>query len=159
MVIGLALRKKVINTLGLLVVGLLTALYAGRLPADTTASLLIGTAWTADSDVRYSPNDATNLTYEGVSWDTDPFGTPPYYAFRLTHWLDRVPHWGMAFDFTHAKMISDANRIVRVVGYRDGARINDVERADVGGTRYGSGWRGISEHGCADASSELRDRV
>ena len=127
MVIGLALRKKVMNTFGLLVVGLLMTLYAGRVPADTTASVLIGTGWTKDSDVRYAPNSGTNLTYEDVSWDTEPFGTPPYYAFRMTHWFDRSPDWGLAFDFTHAKMISDADRMVRVAGVRDGVPVDGVE--------------------------------
>jgi len=128
MLIGLALLRKVTNALGLVTVGLLMSLWMEIAPADTTASLLIGTAWTTDSGVRYAPNDSTSLTYEDVAWETDPFGTPPYYAFRITHWLDRAPEWGWAADFTHAKMISEPNRQVRVTGMRDGVAIDQVER-------------------------------
>ncbi|MGI9343431.1 MAG: outer membrane protein [Gammaproteobacteria bacterium] len=128
MLIALALRKKISNTTGLLLVGLAMTLYADTAPADSTASLLIGTGWNADSVVRYSTSTDTDLTFDDVAWDTDPFGTPPYYAFRVTHWFDRAPGWGWALDFTHAKMISEQDRLTRVSGLRDGMRVDGIER-------------------------------
>lgn len=113
---------------GLVAVGLAMALCAERADAETTASLLIGSAWTADSDVEYRPGAGTQLDFRDVAWETDPFGTPPYYALRLTRWLERAPGWGLAFDFTHAKMISEADRLVRVTGERDGVAVDGFER-------------------------------
>lgn len=64
MVIGLAIRRKIIYTIGLIMVGLGMSLYTGQVNAETTVTPLIGSGWNANSDVRYSPNPGTNLPFE-----------------------------------------------------------------------------------------------
>jgi lipid A oxidase len=71
---------------------------------------------------------ASELTFHAVSWNTKPFEMPPYYGARVTHWLDRSPEWGLAFDFTHAKMYSELNDQVYVTGRRSGSPVNGSER-------------------------------
>ena len=44
-----------------------------------------------------------------VDWFGDSFHRPPYYGVRGTWWLDNFnfPNWGVAVDFTHAKVKAD----------------------------------------------------
>ncbi len=44
-------------------------------------------------------------TYD-VDWYGDSFHMPPYWGVRGTWWLNdfSLPHWGVAFDYTHAKV-------------------------------------------------------
>jgi lipid A oxidase len=44
-----------------------------------------------------------------VDWFGDSFNRPPYYGFRGTYWLTGLdmPEWGIALDFTHAKVEAD----------------------------------------------------
>lgn len=74
MLIALALRKKISNTAGLFFVGLAMTFYADNATADSTASLLVGTGWNANSSVAYSTSAGKDLTFDDVAWETDPFG-------------------------------------------------------------------------------------
>ena len=105
---------------------LMTVLFTNA-PAETTISLLSGQAWTYDSDVRLQDSGGTNLVFADVSWETDPLAMPPYWAVRLTHWLERSPDWGVNVDFNHAKMYSDLEQTVQVSGQRSGASVNGPE--------------------------------
>lgn len=44
-----------------------------------------------------------------VDWFGDSFNNPPYWGARGTLWLDDFnrPNWGVAIDFTHAKVKAD----------------------------------------------------
>jgi lipid A oxidase len=44
-------------------------------------------------------------TYD-IDWYGDSFHTPPYWGVRGTWWLNdfNLPHWGVALDYTHAKV-------------------------------------------------------
>jgi lipid A oxidase len=120
-------RKRVSLT-GLVAVGLLMTVCITDARAETTFSITTGPAWTADSDVRLQEPGGTDLNYQDVSWSTKPFEMPSYYGFRTTHWLDRYPGWGVALDFTHAKMYSDLEQVVPVTGARAGAPVAGPER-------------------------------
>jgi len=106
---------------------LLTVQFADAL-AETTISLLTGQAWTYDSDVRLQEPGGTNLYFGDVSWDTNPFEMPPYWAIRLTHWMNRSPDWGVAVDFNHAKMYSDLEQVVQVSGKQSGVSVDGPGR-------------------------------
>jgi lipid A oxidase len=44
-----------------------------------------------------------------VDWFGDSFNKPPYYGLRGTYWLNdfNLANWGIAIDFTHAKVKAD----------------------------------------------------
>jgi lipid A oxidase len=44
-----------------------------------------------------------------VDWEGKPFAMPPYWGVRGTYWLDRMPGWGVAVEFTHAKAYAKLN--------------------------------------------------
>jgi len=113
---------------GICAVGLLLMVGFTDAPAETTISLLTGQAWTYDSDVRLQEPGGTDLVFGNVSWDTNPFEMPPYWAVRLTHWLKRSPDWGVAVDFNHAKMYSDLEQVVQVTGQQSGTPVDGPER-------------------------------
>jgi lipid A oxidase len=113
---------------GLIAVGVLMTVQVTGTRAETTISVTTGSAWTADSDVRLQTPGGTDLNYQDVSWSTKPFEMPPYYSFRTTRWLNRYPGWGVAFDFTHAKMYSDLEQTVPVTGLRAGIPVAGSER-------------------------------
>ena len=96
--------------------------------AETTISLLSGQAWTYNSNVHLRQPGDTDLTFNDVSWDTNPFEMPPYYAIRVTRWLDSSPDWGVAVDFNHAKMYSDPEQLVQVSGLQSGSPVNGSVR-------------------------------
>jgi lipid A oxidase len=113
---------------GMLAVGVLMTVPVTDAPAETSISLMTGQAWTQDSDVRLQAPGNTDLVYQDVAWETKPFEMPPYYSVRVTHWPDRFPGWGVAVDFTHAKMYSDLEQVVQVTGRRAGTPVNGAER-------------------------------
>ncbi|MEM8884022.1 MAG: hypothetical protein AAGD14_08140, partial [Planctomycetota bacterium] len=77
------------------------------------------------SDVRLRKPGGTNLTIENVDWDGKDFEDPPFYGLRATWFFPRAQNWGVALDFTHAKIISDTNQVTRIRGTRDGAPTDD----------------------------------
>lgn len=87
-----------------------------------------GFASTFDSDVDLYRADGTSLRYKDVSWTDESFTSPPYYGLRLGYWMERAPRWGLAAEFTHAKMVAELDRAVTVRGTRGGAAVDGVER-------------------------------
>jgi len=96
--------------------------------AETTVSISTGGAWTHDSDIHLQEPGGTDLVYQDVQWDTEPYKMPPYYGIRVTHWFENQPKWAIAVDFTHAKMISDLEQQVSVSGQRAGFPVNGAAR-------------------------------
>jgi lipid A oxidase len=94
---------------------------------ETQLAVYGGQAWTQSSDVRFHVNGNTDMTYHDVPWFTDPFGTPPYYGFRATHFFAPDPHWGLMLDFAHDKMLAEMNTPLELTGVRNGQPIHTVE--------------------------------
>ena len=67
------------------------------------------------------------MTLKNVPWSDESFKSPIYYGARLAYWFDDTP-WGLALDFTHAKMIASADDVVEVIGSRAGVPVSGQER-------------------------------
>ena len=96
--------------------------------AEFVLSGYLGKAETLDSDVTLKEPGGTDLTFADVSWDDDSFEEPIYYGLRMSYWLEEAPSWGIAVDFTHAKMLAELNKTVSVSGSRSGAPVSGSER-------------------------------
>jgi lipid A oxidase len=75
-----------------------------------------------DSDVRFSDPD-TDWTVHSVPWDGLSFtftGKSPYYGARLSFWPSAMPGWGVALDYTHAKVQAKRDATVSYSGTIDG---------------------------------------
>lgn len=119
------------RTIGLLATGA-AALSLSCAPA--AAELQFSAYWgygpSHDSDVTVVQPNGTNLTLGSVNWDDDSFDPdsgPPYYGLRLTYWKPTKPNWGIALDYTHAKVKPDLSQTVTATGTRDGAAVNAQE--------------------------------
>ena len=75
--------------------------------AEFQISLYGGGNTANNSDVTLN-TPLVNGTF-GVDWFGDSFNTPPYWGARGTWWQNDVghPRWGVAIDFTHAKIKAD----------------------------------------------------
>jgi len=111
--------------------GLLSGLFLFGLSsvafAEFNASIYFGKSSTQASDVHLNLPNNTNLTFSNVSWDDKSFDNPVYWGLRLTYWLPQAERWGIALDFTHAKIHADLNASVQVSGIRTGSAINAQE--------------------------------
>jgi lipid A oxidase len=99
------------------------ALAAGSAAADTWGVSLYG-GWNGsfDSDVNFT-GPGTNWTVRSVPWDGLSFtftGAAPYYGARLSYWPSALPGWGLAFDFTHAKVQARRDATVSYSGTING---------------------------------------
>jgi lipid A oxidase len=61
-----------------------------------------------DSEVTIDESGGLSDSFD-VDWFGDSFNSPPYYGVRGTYWLTDFnrPRWGVALDFTHAKVKAD----------------------------------------------------
>jgi lipid A oxidase len=96
--------------------------------AQPAISVYGGLAHTFAADVSLVQPGGTDLTFAGVSWTSESLESPPYYGLRLSYWLGRTARWGVAIDFTHAKMYADLEQSVAVSGRRAWAPVNGSER-------------------------------
>lgn len=81
-----------------------------------------------DSDVDLvQPGGGTNMTLTSVPWKGKSFSGPIYYGLRGTYWFDSGPHFGVAVDFSHAKIKAEMDKTVRVAGRRDGGLVGGRE--------------------------------
>jgi len=71
--------------------------------ADIQLSVYGGGSQSFDSDVEVNQG-GTSTTYKDVSWDAENFKMPPHWGVRGTWWFDFWPNWGVAIDYTHAKV-------------------------------------------------------
>ncbi|HEX2115124.1 MAG TPA: hypothetical protein VHM01_12025 [Alphaproteobacteria bacterium] len=121
-----AMRKSA--AIGALMIGLLIAPSA---KAEWRISVYGGGSHTFDSDVKLRQPGGTDLTLKDVPWRDESFESPIYYGARLTYWFEDSP-WGLALDFTHAKMIANTGDVVEVSGTRAGMPVSGQE--PLGGT-------------------------
>ena len=94
--------------------------------AEWVLTLYGGFANTPDTDLKFAEPGGTELTFKDASWEDNSFNDPPYFGVRLTYWIDRSSNWGLAVDFTHAKMIANLDESVRVTGARNGILVDTV---------------------------------
>jgi lipid A oxidase len=87
--------------------GLLLALAPAVAKAEFQISVYGGGNTANNSDVTLS-TPLVNGTFD-VDWFGDSFERPPYWGARGTWWLtdSNRPRWGVAIDFTHAKVKAD----------------------------------------------------
>lgn len=88
-------------------IGALTALAPVAAKAEFQFSAYGGMNTANESEVTL---DLGALSGEfDVDWFGDSFNMPPYYGLRGTWWLSEFnrPNWGLAIDFTHAKVKAD----------------------------------------------------
>jgi hypothetical protein len=94
--------------------------------AEWRLSVYGGGSDTRDSDIKLRQPGGTNLTFSDVPWRGESFQSPIYYGARVTYWFDAAP-WGLALDFTHAKMIASPSDVVEVSGTRAGVPMSGRE--------------------------------
>lgn len=94
--------------------------------AEWRLSLYGGASYTLESDVKLKQPGGTDLTLHDVPWSDESFKSPIYYGARLGYWFNDAP-WGLALDFTHAKMIASPGDVVEVSGTRAGAPVSGQE--------------------------------
>ncbi len=67
---------------------------------------------------NFAPHSTVTINEPGlvssnrVGWSGKPFQAPPYWGLRGTYWLPKgsgilSPAWGIAIDYTHAKVYAD----------------------------------------------------
>ncbi len=89
------------------IAGCLVLLAPATAKAEFQLSVYGGANTANDSDVTL---DLGTLSGDfDVDWFGDSFHRPPYYGARGTWWLSGFnrPNWGVAIDFTHAKVKAD----------------------------------------------------
>lgn len=124
------MKRKILDYLlaGPLVVFCFAIIISGVASAELFFSGYMGIASTHDTDVELNRPGGTNLTFSDVSWDDDSFASPIYYGLRAGYWFKNSPNWGMAVDFTHAKMYAELDKSVHVSGNRNGSPVSGQER-------------------------------
>jgi lipid A oxidase len=96
--------------------------------AEWNISVYGGKSITHDNDLRFQGlSGASRLTLHDVGWDDRSFENPLYYGLRVTHWFGACPEWGLALDFSHAKIYLDPDQVVKVSGRRAGLAIETRE--------------------------------
>ncbi|MEM8934912.1 MAG: outer membrane beta-barrel protein [Pseudomonadota bacterium] len=82
---------------------------AGAAHSETSVSAYLGYNFTGDSDVDYDFNAGAGPQSDRFSFEGESFGEPPYYGFRVTHWLEKRESIGISAEFTHAKVVAEAH--------------------------------------------------
>ncbi|NKB54356.1 MAG: outer membrane beta-barrel protein [Rhizobiaceae bacterium] len=102
---SLSLKKTPITVIAAFAV---TAAVSASSPAfaEGTLSVYGGANFSPHSRVKTS-GTAYGPTSNSVKWDGASFEMPPYYGVRATWWFEHMPEFGVALDFTHAKVKSD----------------------------------------------------
>ncbi len=90
-------------------------------------SLFSGVSAAEDGNLQLQQPGGTALTFHDVSYDTDDFGNPPYYGYRLLYFPGRESHWGFGLEFFHSKIYLDTTDTVAVTGTRGGVAVNANE--------------------------------
>ena len=82
------------------------ALPVGAAHAEAQLSVYGGGSFSLDSDVKLK-EAGSSTTFKNVGWDGASTQMPPHWGARGTWWLDSHPNWGVAVDYTHAKVKAD----------------------------------------------------
>ncbi len=115
-------HRFVSRIMGIGVVFCMTGLAAN---AQTSLSLYTGFSKTQNSDLHVrQPSTGSDAVFRDIGWVGRPFENPPYYGYRITHYLKNRPQLGFAVDFTHYKMYANPNEVAPVSGVWNGAPVN-----------------------------------
>lgn len=101
-------------------VSLAAALVVGLSPstasADWTFGIFAGACATQDSSLSIQqPSNGTNVTLDGVRYDSASFAWPVYYGYRVGA-FPRNGRFGLEGELIHMKVIADTARVVTVDG-------------------------------------------
>ncbi len=109
---------------GTLLAALLTLL-APSASAEILLEAFMGKAFNQPSDLAiHQPRRSTDLTFRNVSFEDKSFKPSPYYGYRLAYFFDSQPWLGLTIEFLHLKAFAENERIARVQGLRNGARLD-----------------------------------
>lgn len=106
----------------------LLVLGMGAASAEMQVGVYGGFNESFDSDVHIVQPDGTSLEFSDVPWDGVSFEAPPYYGVRATYWLNNRPNWGIALDYTHAKVKAEKGETVDVTGEFQDVPVNGTTR-------------------------------
>ena len=95
--------------------------------ADVQVGVYGGGSKTFPSNIKLEQPGGTDMTLQGVDWDSAPFKSPPYHGFRGTWWSRHASSFGTMLDLTYIKVIGEKNKTVRQSGARDGAPVRAKE--------------------------------
>lgn len=126
-------------------------LAAGVLAASTVAAaaefqLSVYGGWQTapHSDVTVTGAAPESFT---AGWEGRSFETPPYYGVRGTYWLRNAPQWGVALDFTHAKVYADDETLADDVPDWTRFEFSDgINVLTVNGMRRFDEWNGLTPY-------------
>ena len=79
------------------------------------------------SQIALKQPGGTDMSLEGVAWDSGARKMPPYHGFRGTWWSRNVPAAGAMVDLAYIKVIADRATPVSQSGTRDGAKVPTKE--------------------------------
>jgi lipid A oxidase len=99
--------------------------------AEFSVAFYGGLSDSRDSEVQLTEPNDTALTFQEVSWDDRSFENPIYWGVRFNYWPQSSSHWGLALDFTHAKIHAELDKTTTVTGTRQGNPVNGSERLDI----------------------------
>jgi lipid A oxidase len=85
---------------------LFVACPVGAAHAEIQLSVYGGGSISLDSDVKLK-EAGTSTTFKNINWDGANTEMPPHWGARATWWFDSHPNWGVALDYTHAKVKAD----------------------------------------------------
>ncbi|MEM8748990.1 MAG: outer membrane beta-barrel protein [Pseudomonadota bacterium] len=75
--------------------------------AEATISVFGGANFSPHSDIDFSVDGGNSGSDIAIDWDGESFEAPPYYGVRATYWFETMPEFGVALEFTHAKVAAD----------------------------------------------------
>ena len=117
--------------------------------AESTISVYGGANFSPHSKVKTN-GAGPPATSNTVKWDGASFEMPPYWGVRATYWMEDMPEFGLALDFTHAKVKADPPPAgFSVLEFTDGINFltaNALYRKNMGNgfTPYGGIGLGLS---------------
>ncbi len=104
--------------------------------AEATISVYGGANFSPHARVKTFNGAGTQTSSNSVGWDGESFEMPPYYGVRATWWLEETPEFGLAVDFTHAKVkASTLPKSFTTLEFTDGINFltaNALYRHDMG---------------------------
>lgn len=99
-------------------------LYPALAWAQLYGSISAGANHTANADITVNvPSAGLGVTYHDVQFSARPFDSPQYYVWRLGRLMGPRRRFGVEFEFTHLKVISNTSKTYVASGTIAGAPI------------------------------------
>ena len=100
---------------------------AARPGPDLQLGAYGGPAYSMASPLSFTQPGGTDLRFESIPWEGQPFKPPPYYGLRGIVWPANSGQ-GLMLDFTHIKAESVKDVRVDQTGTRDGQQVPEQEQ-------------------------------